>query len=196
MSTQIFSSQNFWKSSLWRAFTKITVFVADKRLYQGAKIHRNTRYVFIKQSFKGLEGKKMYWYVMILFCMFCLMMFCSMMFLEMLRYFPSPWTCFGVLPQKGCPNSVFVLLSQYTITLCAVINTTWSHERGTPTLAIVSWNLKSGSRVSGSSGENWASDRKLVAWTKKKKETISVLIFTSCLVEPYFSKKCKAGVNK
>lgn len=40
-----------------------------------------------------------------------------------------------------------------------------------PTLAMVSWNLNSGSRVSGSSGENWASDRKLVAWTGSTEES-------------------------
>lgn len=35
------------------------------------------------------------------------------------------------------------------------------------TLAMVSWNLNSGSRVFGNSVENWASDRKLVAWGER-----------------------------
>lgn len=45
-----------------------------------------------------------------------------------------------------------------------------------PTLAMVSWNLKSGSRVSGSSGENWASDRKLVAWTGSEEDSRRKLV--------------------
>lgn len=35
-------------------------------------------------------------------------------------------------------------------------------QRFCPTLAMVSWNLKSGSSFFGDSAENWASDRKLV----------------------------------
>lgn len=45
-----------------------------------------------------------------------------------------------------------------------------------PTLAMVSWNLNRGSRVSGSSGENWASDRKLVAYTGSKEDSIRILV--------------------
>lgn len=41
---------------------------------------------------------------------------------------------------------------------------------GGPTLAMVSWNLKSGSRVSGDSAENWASDRKPVIWGEREKK--------------------------
>ena len=37
---------------------------------------------------------------------------------------------------------------------------------------MVSWNLKSGSRVSGNSAENWASDRKLLAWGGRETKSI------------------------
>lgn len=45
-----------------------------------------------------------------------------------------------------------------------------------PTLAMVSWNLNSGSRVSGNSGENWASDRKLVAYIGSEEDSIKKLM--------------------
>lgn len=35
---------------------------------------------------------------------------------------------------------------------------------------MVSWNLKSGSRVSVSSAENWASDKRLLAWATREKD--------------------------
>lgn len=35
---------------------------------------------------------------------------------------------------------------------------------------MVSWNLKSGSRVSGSSAGNWASDKRLLAWATREKD--------------------------
>lgn len=42
------------------------------------------------------------------------------------------------------------------------------------TFAMVSWNLKSGSRVSGSSEVNWASDNRLLAWaTTEENGTLS-----------------------
>lgn len=44
------------------------------------------------------------------------------------------------------------------------------------TLAMVSWNLKSGSRVSGDSTENWASDRKLVVWGEKERRRINRIV--------------------
>lgn len=47
----------------------------------------------------------------------------------------------------------------------------WSYLGGR-TFAMVSWNLKSGSRVSGNSAENWASDRKLLAWGGRETKSI------------------------
>lgn len=38
------------------------------------------------------------------------------------------------------------------------------------TLAMVSWNLESGSRFFDDSAENWASDRKLVVWNESDKK--------------------------
>lgn len=45
----------------------------------------------------------------------------------------------------------------------------WSYLGGR-TFAMVSWNLKSGSRDSGNSAENWASDRKLLAWGERERQ--------------------------
>lgn len=122
------------------------------------------------------KEKKMYWYVMICFiCMFCLLDVSWNV--AVLSISLDPLSCFST---ERLPQLCFCTFnSVHNNSLYSHVKkkqTTCSHERGTPTLAMVSWNLKSGSKVSGSSGENWASDRKLVAWTKNKKRQYLFLI--------------------